>query len=387
MSQLENQPTTIAEVEALAAKYGITFSPDDYARAHEMMEARRTQLEAQESLVKGDKTAQWVDTFNKWYPRFLKALIGVGDVAISLTQTVLIAFGVPLVLVMLMIVEQQRTQHGIALFEVNVSLAVFSAWALVILNLVLELLISYVEHRAGWIEPPKYQFSFRLLRQRLAYLMGSTDFAPQSKSPAVRFRAVLRIVTFAILALALAGSMRGVIERTGGNWFEAIGLVLTRSSLIEMTTWIGGLLFALAAVLAAQALSKYVATKMIEVVTIMASHADNKPSLILDAIGATGASVLIARMKELQKARRFASAPALRSTDEQIEGIGSREPDVNQTAGAGKTGEGGSSGSALNRALSYLMNHPECEGLSNRQIAEQSGLSVSSIQRARKAHR
>src|SRR5258708_17652135 len=261
-------PQTIADVEALAAKYGITFSPDDYAQAHERAEQRRQQMEHSIASTDSVKTgaAALVEKFNRFYPKFLQALLGIGDVLITATQTVLIAFGVPVVLLMLLVVEQQRVYHGELLFEIHEGLATFGAWVFVVLNLLFELVISWEEHRRGWTEPQKHEFSLRILGAQLAYMLGrSTDWTPRQKSPALRFKVALRIVTFTILALALAGSMRSVIEGVGGaNWLDAIGLIFTKSTLLQMVTWIGGLLFSLAAVLSAPAPPPYVAPQVVQ---------------------------------------------------------------------------------------------------------------------------
>lgn len=307
----ENTPRTIPEAEAIAQKYGIMLTPQDYADMQAVMDERARHLERQLSSAGTTRhgLAALVEQFNRFYPKFLKALIGISDVFITLAQTVLIAFGVPLLLVMLMVVEQQRVYHGMALFEVVEFLAGFGSAVLVLANLVFELLISWKEHQAGYVEPPRTEFSLRLLAQRLAYMTGhKSDWKARQKSPAQRFKTVLRIITFTILALAVAGSMRSIIEQTGGNWLEALTAVLTRSTLLQMVTWLGGLLFAFAAVLSAQALSAYVAGKVIEVIAAMQSSAEDKPRAVMDAIGITGAAFLMARIKEAQRSRRMQAA-------------------------------------------------------------------------------
>jgi hypothetical protein len=307
---MNENPTTIADVEALAAKVGISLTSDDYAQANTLAEQRRQQLEAQlTSEAQKQGLAALVDQFNRFYPKFLQTLLGIGDVLTTMTQTVLIAFGVPVLLAMVMLVEQQRVHHGMALFEAAGPLASFGATVLVLANLVFELLISWKENQAGYIEPARHEFSFRLLAQRIAYMLGqSTNWQPRPKSPAQRFKMVLRVITFTILVLALAGSMRSVIEQTSGNWADAIRYVLTESTLLQAVTWLGGLLFAVAAVLAAQALSQYVAQKVIEIVAIMQSTADDKPEQIANAAGLTAAMYLYSRLKDTQKTRRLAAS-------------------------------------------------------------------------------
>lgn len=301
-----NEVQNIQDVESIAAKYGIQLTAQDYLDAQDVMNQRRAQLESEHAAAQRSQSgaAAFWDKLNRVAPRLFEAMRHVGDLMITAVQTFLIAFGVPLTLVMLMIVEQQRVYHGVELFEVHSALAAFSAWALVILNLILELLISWVEHQAGYAEPVRHEFSLRLFARRIAYIFGRGEWQARAKSPAIRFRTVLRLVTFSIVVLALAGSMRAVIEKTGGNWAAALLAVVSDSTLLEMLTWAGGLLFTLAAVLSAQALSQYVARKVIEVMAVLTSNVDDKPRRIAETVGATGAAFLLARVKQYQAAIR-----------------------------------------------------------------------------------
>jgi hypothetical protein len=393
MSDQNQSPRNIEDAERMAQKYGITLTPDDYADMQNVMQERQRQLETQLSATDTHRgrMGTFVDQFNRFYPKFLKTLIGIGDVLITGTQTVLIAFGVPALLIMLMIVEQQRVYHGMALFEIVESLAAFSAWVLVLANLVFELLIGWKENQVGYTEPPKTDFSFRTLAKRIRYILGrDTDWQPRQKSPAIRYKAVLRIVTFTILVLALAGSMRSIIQTTNGNWVGAIWQVFTQSTLLQMVTWIGGLLFAVAAVLSAQALSQYVALKVIEVIAIMKSSTEDKPNAMLDAVGMTGAAFMMARIKERQRERRIAATAAAN-----VPAVSGVYQVVSGTLGTGnstaKTPDASQVGSEtpkqlspkIQEAVSWLERNSETiEGLSVRKLAEQAGVSVATMQRA-----
>lgn len=358
---------TIADVEVLAAKYGITLTADDYEAAYTLMEQRQRQLEAQ--YTEAPKRAPWVERWNKWYPKFLRALHGIGDTSIMLAQTVLVGPGVLLLLIILLIVEQQRVYHGVALFEVYSVLAGFGASALVILNLSLELLIGWIEHRENWKEPPKHEFSLRIFARRVAYMIGrNTGWQPRPKSPAIRFRVVLRIVTITILTLALAGSMRSVIERTSGNWLEALRLIVTESSLLDLAIWLGGLLFAVTIVLSAQALSQYAARKAIEIGAILASGIDDKPRAILESVGMTGAAALLARLKDHQRQRRVAVSAADMSHESVIY--------VPETYVTRLT-------PAIARCVEWLKANPD-NGLTVREMARQVGVSATTMHRARR---
>jgi hypothetical protein len=367
---------TIADAEALAAKYGIALTPQDYADMEDVLSERRRQLE---SHTDGQR-ARFVDKFNKWYPKILQALLGIGDVLITMTHTILIAFGLPAVLLMLMIVEQQRVGNGMALFEVHPALATFGAVVLVLCNLLFELLINWNEHRHNYTEPPHLERSLRLFGQRLAYVTGrSSDWQPRPKSPAHRERVVLRIITFTILALALAGSMDTVIQSVDGNWWQALTAIFTRSSLLQMITWLGGLLFAVAAVISAQTLSRYVAQKVVEVVAIMNSSATNKPELVADALGVTGANFLMARISEKRTARRLSAASAADMPAPTLSGvvhIGSSVPET-----IGTSTETKAPGEAVHKALKWLEAHPDST-LSQSKAAAAAGVSKSTMNRA-----
>ncbi|MEP7289629.1 MAG: hypothetical protein ABI947_28090 [Chloroflexota bacterium] len=391
---MNENPQTIAEVEAIAAKLGIPLSAEDYAQADALAQQRRTQLEAEQLAHEPNKssTAAFVERFNRFYPKFLQTLIGVGDVMISLTQTILIGIGVPVVLILLMVVEQQRVYRGMELFEVETTLAAFGATVLVICNLLFELLISWREHQSSWIEPPSYEFSFRLCARRLAYMFGNRDgWTPAAKSPALRFKVVLRIITFSILMLALAGSMHAVIERVGGSWYEAIVTVLTRSTLLEFTTWSGGLMFAVAAVFAAQALSQYVAQKVIEIIAIMQSSASNKPELIATAGGLTAAMYLYGRLKESQRQRRTMAHASDMPSRENVITVPSVPNSIEQHDNWGnRTGVPSVPNSlerfspAIQKAIDWLQANPDMQELSVRKAANLAGVSATSMHSAKK---
>lgn len=366
----KDTPKTYAEVEIYAAQNAIDIDPEDRAVAAEAGALRQQEVIAALTSNEAHKSA-WVDRFNKAYPKFLAALHGMGDVSITLVHTTLVGPGVLLMLIMLLIVEQQRVFHGVSLFEAHPALAAFSAWALVILNLSLELLISYVEHRAKWVEPPKHQFSLVLFARRLAYIAGrTTDWQPLPKSPAIRFRTVLRIVTFSILIIALAGSMRSVIERTEGNWLKALWIAVSDSTLLDMATWAGGLLYAFAAVWGAQALSQYAARKAIEIGALLAS---DKPHLALEAAGLSAAAALLARVKAKQRLQR-AGASAAEGIRENVETVPER------------TGITGTLMPSTRKALKWLGEHPHT-GMTVQQIMGASGMSRGTVQRGLEAER
>jgi hypothetical protein len=183
------------------------------------------------------------------------------------------------------------------LFEHDLTLAAFAAWALVLLNLTLEFAVEYIEHNAGYQSEHPFRFSLRLWRQNLAYALGlGADWHEQTGSPAQRFRRLLTLVTWTILALALAGSMRAVIAETEGAWYEAIAHILLESSLLDMLTWTGGLLFAAAAVFSVQGLSRYVAVRCIDILSRMEAHEDQDDSEMQEALEGVAVQYILSKV-------------------------------------------------------------------------------------------
>ncbi len=210
--------------------------------------------------------------WNKFLHAIIDTLFLVGDIIILLTYTIIIAFGIPLVLGLTVIVEQQRVAHGIALFEVSIEVAQLSSWVLVILNLVLEGQAHHVEHKSGYKAPEAKERSLRILWSDLGYFLGigqifgwGKEWQARMQSPAQKYYRAGQVVTLSILALALAGSMSAEIAKVSGPWHSGIINLVTNSTLSDMTTWVGGLLFAFAAVISAQASSRYVAARFLEI--------------------------------------------------------------------------------------------------------------------------
>lgn len=214
-----------------------------------------------------------IQKFNRWYPQFLSALHGIADVLMTLTQTVAVSFGVPAVLVILLYVEQQRVMHGIALFETGMMLSSLASWALVLVNLVLEFQVHYIEQTEGYHEQRQARFSLRRWGKDVLYFIGwGNGWEERYQSPALRYKRLLSLVTFTILALSLAGSMREAMEQQTGAWYQALVAILLQSNLSDMAVWLGGLLFALTAVMSAQGLSRYVAIRAAKVTAQMQSQ-------------------------------------------------------------------------------------------------------------------
>ena len=112
------------------------------------------------------------DRCNRFYPRLLQSIISIGETVLTFSQTVIVALGVPIVLLLLLIVEHQRVAHGIRLFEVDEHLASFAAMSLVLLNLVLEFQIHHIEHVAGDADERGRRWSLRIWATNMLYTLG-----------------------------------------------------------------------------------------------------------------------------------------------------------------------------------------------------------------------
>lgn len=259
------QDMTLDAAQRHAAAHGIALSPAQRAAASAAARAARAAYLDQHT--ESDTAASFADRFNRFYPKLLQFIGHAGDTLITTAQQLIASFGVPVALVMLLIVEHHRVYEGIVLFDANPTFASFAALALVALNLILELLIHHVEHAAGYTDATRHAASLRLWWSNMAYRLGlSAQWTPRALSPAARYKAYLRLVTFTILALALVGSMRVVIAQYDTlAWHAALVEIVTSSSLLMLLTWLGGLLFAAAAVLSAQALTRYVAIRTVEI--------------------------------------------------------------------------------------------------------------------------
>jgi len=301
--------TTIQQAEEYAAERGLILTATDRKRIAKVQQAEAQRL----SAVSPDGSRRsWADRFNAFYPRLLESLVRIGDTVLTLAQTVLVSFGVPVVLVLLLVVEHHRVYEGILLFDPSPTFASFAAWALVLLNLVLEFQVNYVEHSAGYQEARRARWSLRLVADELTYRLGlGQSWRIREQSPALRYRQLLSLVTFTILALALVGSMRSVIAETDGAWYQAIVTIVTESNLLLLLTWLGGLLFAVAAVLSAQGLSRYVALRCVEIVADMERRnmsQDDQHAAEVERAGALAAVAIITEM-ERRKAEKNATTP------------------------------------------------------------------------------
>lgn len=309
-----DQLNSLDDVERLAAEYGLTFNKADYERIQQVREIEKKRLLKERAEASEGST--WADQFNYWYPKLLQAIASFGNILLTVSQAIIVNLGVPIVLILLLIVEQQRVYHGIELFEFDQGLAAFGAWSIVVLNLLLEFQVHHIEHKKGYEAALDKRWSLRIWWANMQYRLGrGAQWTEQLLSPAERYRRLLGIVTFTILALALAGSMRAVIEAQPGTWYEALAAILLKSSLLDMMTWLGGLLFAAAAVLSAQGLSRYVAIRTVEIMDAMSGDDSDLAEQLDQSTARAAYAVLKAKLDKKKKPLNPIQPPLLKGMD------------------------------------------------------------------------
>lgn len=218
---------------------------------------------------------RWASAFYTSYPALLEGIIALGDVVQALIQTVIVSFGVLIILAMLLVVEHHGVYDGLLWFMANQQqMAWLGAAALVLANLVIEFQIAYIEHGEGWKSPPRQQFSMRQVADRARYFLGrggDSRWKVRLLSPAQRFIALRVSISVAIFVLALAGRMKFAITEASMDGDEVIAFstgidrLINQSSLADLVTWVGGTIFTLTALVAAQGITHYVAVRVIEI--------------------------------------------------------------------------------------------------------------------------
>lgn len=204
------------------------------------------------------KAVSGVDRALLRVPAFVNFISDIGNTLTTVTQAMIPA-SLPFLLVFLIFAEAERVRYGVALFEVHSYLAYIVAYILVIGNAFVELAIQHKHHASGYERTSGYQFSFRIWAARAAYVLGfGENWERREKSPALRLERLQRALTAAILFLAIGGSMTETIQRQdGSNWRQGLVSIAVDSTLLELLTWLSGLVAAVVIVLLAQAIVAY----------------------------------------------------------------------------------------------------------------------------------
>lgn len=237
---------------------------------------------------------EWFYSFARFYPRLLEAIIAFGDVVQTLVQTLILSFGLTVILVVMLIVEHHGIYDGLTWFLTDTQMAFLGALGFVLFNLVIEFQVAYVEDQAKYREGRAPVWSLRLLLQSLGYRLGigrievlglkvGKEWRARQQSPARRFLKMRTWVTLAIFVLALSGRMKEAINKVSETeTLQAIPLaeglqnLQNQSSLADAVTWVGGTLFTMVALIGVQGLTAYIAGRVISIKADMKNRIRNQ---------------------------------------------------------------------------------------------------------------
>lgn len=249
--------TTLDDVRAYASKHNINITKSDYQASANNADQMLKDKQAMLSNIELSK----IDRALASMPKVMSAIDSVALIGFKLLQGIFSTLGIFLVLIAVVVVEIGRVKHGVAMFEGSGSAAFQASFVLVMLNLLLEFLIHYVESRVSWQAEKRYMFSLRLLWQRVAYVLGiSNDWTSIEKSPASGLRTFQFILSFGILWLALMGSV-GDMLNADLVWHVALIDVFFYSTADAFQIWANGLVVSVLLVFGSQRLTAYIAHK------------------------------------------------------------------------------------------------------------------------------
>jgi len=306
------------DLEQAAARQGVVLTAKDREKIGELQNAERARLDA---VAK--KSASGIDRFNSGYAKFLDGMLHVQDLVQALARTLIVGFGMTAILIIALVVEQQRLVDGLGLFEKRESIAHFAAWFLVLLNASLEFVIHFEDHRRGWVDGVGSVWSLRIALNNLRYRLGIGDeWQQREQPPSFWARQLLRLVTVGVLLLALFGSMKNQIAlQAGRSWHEGLRAIVETSDLTLAVTWLSGFVFALVAVRGAQGTARYLARRTSEVIEeLQHQHqTQNDHRAALDAVAAAYLQNKLASKRARQNDRDRAANIEVRYAEHELE--------------------------------------------------------------------
>ncbi|MBZ0291404.1 MAG: hypothetical protein K8L99_02445 [Anaerolineae bacterium] len=214
----------------------------------------------------------------RWdYDEILNGVLVLGDAILALIQTLIIAFGALVGLIVLGIVEHNGIQTGLDWFLEDSNMAWFAALAMIIFNMIVEFMIVHIEDVNDFHMESQTKWSLRLMVGNLGYRIGlGENWEPLASSPAHRFYTWRALTTVAIFILALAGRMQQNIEKVSmiqGNAgvevavpvMDGLHQLVTQSTLADIFTWAGGMVFTMVALFGMQGLTNYIAVRVVHI--------------------------------------------------------------------------------------------------------------------------
>lgn len=302
---------TMKDAERHAAQAGVTLTASEREKIAALQNAERERLKVTQA-----KKERWTwEWFNGMYAGVLETILHLQDLLQAGARTLIVGFGITAILVIALVVEQQRLVEGVLLFEKSHEIAERAAWFLVLLNAALEFVIFYEDNRRGWQSDNRQVWSLKIAVNNLRYRFGiGDDWTERKHPPSFWARQMLRLITWVVLALALFGSMKEEMAAHANNYLAALGTILTQSTLLEMATWLSGFLFALAAVRGAQGTARYLAARTAEVTEELKAQRTNN-NTDESAVDAVAIDYIMAKLAKQEAKER---AKAERKTDAQV---------------------------------------------------------------------
>lgn len=290
---------SIQDAENWAAAQGVKLTANDRAKIAEAQRAEQKRLAAL-----GDG-GSFTDRFNASYAKFLDAMLHLQDLVQAFGRTLIVGFGMTAILIIALIVEQERLVAGFQMFEAREHIAHYAAWFLVLLNAALEFVVFFEDDRRGWNDKNQQVWSLRIFARNMAYRLGiGKTWQARELPPSHWARQLLRLITIVVLTLALFGSMKEEMLKHDSNYLKTLHIILTESTLYEIATWLGGFLFALAAVRGAQGTARYLAYRTAEVIEDLHAQEYGGESADLEAPGVAYIMAKVAKQQERDAAKR-----------------------------------------------------------------------------------
>ncbi len=182
------------------------------------------------------------------YDHLERLIVGLGNLLTLVLMLFLANVMLPVGIMGLAIVEIQRVQAGIALFDPSHA----GLMAIVALSFYMVLLVVQAHmmlHSASGLEKPIW--SLKLWLRSLHYKIGiGQHWRVHTTTPLDRLEGAIAAVGWVIILLGTVGSMATKLGAIEGTWYDALWGMLTQSNLTDFLTYIGGFIFT-AALLAA----------------------------------------------------------------------------------------------------------------------------------------
>lgn len=249
---------------AYAADQGITI-PDEIKQQAESARIEIYHKEQQAVVARNaakSRIQRVIDAYIERYPKLQDGVTKLGNWLMALIKLFTINIGATVIMFGVMVAEILRVRTGLAAIEASPLAVELLSVVLVFLLFFLEVAGFYIEREGNYNAPTRFRWSLRILIQDWKYALGiGKDWKEREISPATRMILTKWIIQFSVAFIALYGSMAHIIKGHSGNWGEALGDILSNSSLDEMSSWGIGLLLTIGILFGSAAMIWFVASR------------------------------------------------------------------------------------------------------------------------------